>query len=169
MKEDVSSTHTPRLGSVDTDQCDNDDAPRPFSDLPPEVQALLIQRKKDDAPKNPIELLEGKHVMECILYIEATQPVLKSDIYANVTRAQSMAKKLDDLRRFGLIEIYQTARFNSNVIVLTKKGERTAEAIRQMLSIADGSSEAYYRCRRRRRYRGVSRSFKNRKSLDRHI
>jgi len=121
-----------------------DKQPRPFSDLPEDVQALLLGKKKKEEKKTALEVLSEKHVMECLLYIENMQPVLKSDIYNNITRSDGMVRKLNDLRELGLIEIYETARFNSNVIILTSKGRSTAEAIRHMIGIVQGDLEPYY-------------------------
>ena len=115
--------------------------PRPFSELPSDIQSMLVKRQGGAGRRSALEVLEGKHVMELLLYIDGTQPVLKSDIYNNVSRSEGMVRKISDLRDLGLIEIYSTARYNSNVIVLTGKGKSTVEAIRNLVSIAQEGLE----------------------------
>ena len=83
-------------------------------------------------------MLEGKHVMSIILYLDRMSPVLKSDLYNDISRAATMADKLDDLRSLGIIEIYWTVKANSNVIVITDKGRRVASVIREMTDVVDG-------------------------------
>lgn len=105
--------------------------PRPFTDLPEEVQAMLMSKKTDNKERSTSDILSQRHMLALILYIERMQPVLKCDIYNDISRGAGMAEKINDLHR--LIEVYQTARYNSNIIVLTDKGRRTAENIRQMV------------------------------------
>ena len=109
--------------------------PRPFTDLPEEVQAMLMSKKTDNKERSTLDILSQRHMLALILYIERMQPVLKCDIYNDISRGAGMAEKINDLHRLGLIEVYQTARYNSNIIVLTDKGRRTAEIIRQMVGI----------------------------------
>ena len=117
------------------------DEPKPFDELPPEVQAMLLRRAEQrEKGRGTLEVLEGKHVMSCLLFIEEKEPVLKSDIYNNISRSAGMVEKINELCGLGLINIYETARTHSNVIVLTDKGHRTVSAIRHLISIAEDSA-----------------------------
>ena len=117
------------------------DEPKPFDELPPEVQAMLLRRaEQKERGRGTLEILEGKHVMSCLLFIEEKEPVLKSDIYNNISRSAGMVEKINELCGLGLINIYETARTHSNVIVLTDKGHRTVSAIRHLISIAEDSA-----------------------------
>lgn len=133
---------TPRLtipinGPLDRKKNSWDD-PKPFDELPPEVQAMLLRRaEQKDKGKSTLEILEGKHVMSCLLFIEEKEPVLKSDIYNNISRSAGMVEKINDLCELGLICIYETARTHSNVIVLTDKGHRAVKVIRRLIDLAD--------------------------------
>ena len=60
-------------------------------------------------------------------------PVLKSDIYADISRSAGMIRKIDDLQNLWIIQIYHTARTNTNVIVITDKGRTVAERIRDLI------------------------------------
>ena len=96
---------------------------------------MLMSKKTDNKERSTLDILSQRHMLALILYIERMQPVLKCDIYNDISRGAGMAEKINDLHRLGLIEVYQTARYNSNIIVLTDKGRRTAEIIRQMVGI----------------------------------
>jgi len=109
-------------------------SPKPIEELPPEIQQILIDRKKlKTSEKKAIDSLEGKYVLTLILYLDKMSPVLKSDIYNDISRGAGMVEKLNDLQRLGIIEIYHTARTVSNVIVITDKGRKIAAIINEML------------------------------------
>ena len=143
-EEEPNKEVTPRLtipinGPLDRKK-NSWDEPKPFDELPPEVQAMLLRRaEKKEKGRGTLEILEGKHVMSCLLFIEEKEPVLKSDIYNNISRSAGMVEKINELCGLGLINIYETARTHSNVIVLTDKGHRTVSAIRHLISIAEDS------------------------------
>ena len=64
-------------------------------------------------------------------------PVLKSDLYNDISRGSGMPGKIEALQKMGLLEIYYTARTTANVIVITDKGKKVASVIRDMLNIID--------------------------------
>ena len=112
--------------------------PRPFEDLPPEVQELLKGKKSKSArARDPLSKLEGKHMLTLILYLDKMSPVLKSDVYNEISRCSNMLDKLNDLRELGIIEIYSTGRTNTNVVVITPKGRQVARAIKGILELVD--------------------------------
>ena len=114
------------------------DFPDTEEDLPIEVMQLIQKKRGDmDSARRTIQLFEGKHVMSMILYIDRESPVIKTDIYNNVSRCSSMGEKVRQLEQWGLIRIYYTAYTNSNVVVITEKGRKVASAIRQILDIID--------------------------------
>ena len=112
--------------------------PKPFEELPPEVQKLLASRKKVRDERNLMDAIEGKYVLSLILYLDKMSPVLKSDIYNDISRSGGMVDKIENLRKLGILEIYHTARTVSNVIVITDKGRKVAERIREMLRAIEG-------------------------------
>ena len=79
-------------------------------------------------------MMEGKYVLSILCYISQMSPVVKSDIYNNISRANNMPKKIDDLEELGLIRIYRTAKTNTNVIVITPKGKKVADQIMLMVN-----------------------------------
>ena len=113
--------------------------PRSIELLPPEIQKVLNERKaaKAKGGKSTVEVLEGKHVLSLLLYISRLSPVLKADIYNDISRCSTMPEKLEDLKKTGLVEIYHTGRTNSNVIVITEKGRKVADLIQEMLDRID--------------------------------
>ena len=113
-------------------------APKQFEELPLEIQKVLQDRKKLRSDNRPImDAIEGKYVMSLILYLDKMSPVLKSDIYNDISRSGGMINKIEDLQRLGIIQIYHTARTVSNVIVITDKGRKIAEVIREMIEVIE--------------------------------
>ena len=95
---------------------------------------MLQNRKRSrQEDRSAIDLIEGKYMLSIILYLDRMSPVLKSDLYNDVSRGSGMPGKLESLRRLGIIEIYYTARTTANVIVITEKGRMVARMIREML------------------------------------
>lgn len=112
--------------------------PKPFEDLPPEIQRILEDRREDSkTKKTTLRMMEGKYVMSILCYINQMAPVVKSDVYNNISRANNMASKIDDLETLGLIRIYRTAKTNTNVIVMTPKGKKVADMIMLMVNTID--------------------------------
>ena len=112
--------------------------PRSFEDLPPEVQKVLLNRKQANKKNRPtIDSMEGKYMLSIILYLDKMSPVLKSDLYNDVSRGSSMPDKIETLRKLGILEIYYTARTTANVLVITDKGRRVASIIRSMMDIIE--------------------------------
>ncbi|MBE6514990.1 MAG: hypothetical protein E7Z69_08240 [Thermoplasmata archaeon] len=54
--------------------------PRPFTDLPEEVQAMLMSKKTDNKERSTSGILSQRHMLALILYIERMQPVLKAAV-----------------------------------------------------------------------------------------
>ena len=112
--------------------------PRSFEDLPPEVQKVLLNRKQANKKNRPtIDSMEGKYMLSIVLYLDKMSPVLKSDLYNDVSRGSSMPDKIETLRKLGILEIYYTARTTANVLVITDKGRRVASIIRSMMDIIE--------------------------------
>ena len=112
--------------------------PRPFEELPPEVQQALIERRTKQSKRGTLQILEEKHVLTILLYLDKMSPVLKSDIYNDISRASTMSVKLDNLREIGLIEFYSTVQ-GGNVVVITDKGREVVSLIKDMVEIIDDS------------------------------
>ncbi|MBE6524742.1 MAG: hypothetical protein E7Z65_07760 [Thermoplasmata archaeon] len=107
--------------------------PRPFDQLPDEIRNALERRKKKENDRPLMDLIESKYVMSMILYLDRMSPVLKSDLYHDIARGSGMLNKIDELRELGILEIYCTARTNTNVIVITGKGRMVARRIRDLI------------------------------------
>ncbi|MBQ7979074.1 MAG: hypothetical protein IJ248_04930 [Candidatus Methanomethylophilaceae archaeon] len=69
------------------------------------------------------------------MYLDEMSPVLKSDIYNNISRSATMAEKIEDLRKIGLVDVYWTAKANTNVVVITDKGRKIAGMFREILDL----------------------------------
>ena len=108
--------------------------PKSFEELPSDVQKVLLNRKKSkDNERSVIGMMEGKYMLSMILYLDKMSPVLKSDLYNDISRGAGMPGKIDDLRKLGLLEVYYTARTTANVIVITEKGKKVAAKIRELM------------------------------------
>ena len=109
--------------------------PKPFEELPPDIQRILEDRKEGArVKKTTLRMMEGKYILSILCYIAQTSPVVKSDVYNNISRANNMARKIDDLCELGLVRIYKTAKSNTNVIVITPKGKKVADQVMMMVN-----------------------------------
>jgi uncharacterized membrane protein len=117
------------------------DNPVPYEDLPDEVKKYILTREseRDRDSKDTLSKLEGKHVLSMILYIDSMSPVVKSDIYSDISRSANVVSKLGDLEDMGLIEVYKTGRTNMNVIIITEKGRAVAAKIRGIVEAIESS------------------------------
>ncbi len=115
--------------------------PRPFEELPPELQAVLNDKGRRTVAKSSLEMLEGKYVLRILLYLDKMSPVLKTDIYNDLSRSAGMSDKIEDLHHLGLLEMYSTSRANACVVVITDKGRKVVEIIRQMIDMVDQEEE----------------------------
>jgi len=82
-----------------------------------------------------LRMLEGKHMMSCLLYIDDTAPVLKTDICRDVP-GNGMMNNLSMLEELGLIEPYRKDS-ESCYFTLTPKGKHAATTFRMMQQIID--------------------------------
>jgi len=99
---------------------------------------VLLNRKQANKKNRPtIDSMEGKYMLSIVLYLDKMSPVLKSDLYNDVSRGSSMPDKIETLRKLGILEIYYTARTTANVLVITDKGRRVASIIRSMMDIIE--------------------------------
>ena len=141
MEEDVSKPKVviPINGRLD-DRVNIKKEPKPFDELPPELQRLLITKGgRKDEEQSTLDKLSSRHVMSTLLYVAKMSPVMKSDIYSNVSRCSNMSEKIDILYDMGLIDVYYAARTRSNIVVITPKGIRVAEYIEEIISLVEGS------------------------------
>ena len=115
--------------------------PRPFEELPPELQAVLNDKGRRTVAKSSIEILEGKYVLRILLYLDKMSPVLKTDIYNDLSRSAGMSDKIEELHQLGLLEMYSTSRANACVVVITDKGRKVVEIIREMVEMVDQEEE----------------------------
>lgn len=117
---------------------DGDDRLKRITELPPEVQRLILTRKRDrDRPRTYLDMLGEKHMMELIVYVDRRSPVMKSDVYENVSKSSSIPVKISELEALGIVNVYQIAKNNSNVLMITPKGRRIARLINDILDEMD--------------------------------
>lgn len=119
--------------------------PKTFDEMPEEIQRILVgrDRKNTDRKMTTLDKLQQKHVMAILLYVSKMSPVMKTDIYSNVSRCSSMAEKIDTLYSMGLVDIYHAARTNSEIVVATERGKMVAELIEQIIDIIENRSYVY--------------------------
>jgi len=112
--------------------------PRPFEDIPEDVRRILAIRSNPDAKKTSvIDVLMEKHVLSAIIYIDRMSPVMKSDVYSDISRSSGMSGKIVSLYRLGIIEIFGTVS-GAEILVITEKGRRIAALIREIVDIVEG-------------------------------
>ena len=138
MGENLTEKRIPFGGKLD-DRNNVDSSPRSFDQLPKDVQELLVSRKNrlTKEARSTIAVLEQKHMLTLILYLDEMSPVLKTDIYNDVSRCSNMTQKLDDLEGLGLIATYYTGRTNSHIMMITEKGRLVADCIREIRGIIE--------------------------------
>ena len=120
--------------------------PKTFDEMPEEIQRIVIGRDRKNPGKKTettLDKLQQKHVMAILLYVAKMSPVMKTDIYSNVSRCSSMAEKIDTLYSMGLVDIYHAARTNSEIVVATERGKRVAEQIEAIVDIIENRSYVY--------------------------
>ena len=114
-----------------------------YEELPEDLKRFLADRKgKEKRSKKALEIMEGKHMLSMLLYVDSMSPVMKTDIYSSISRSGNMPDKIDDMVRLGLFKVFYTARGNSNVVTITPKGREVADIIRQMLDILEEPSDS---------------------------
>lgn len=162
MKEQTEHVTIPLSGKLD-DRERVWKNPRPIEELPKEIQQLVMNRRSANTrKKTTIDVLEEKHVLSTILYINRTSPVMKSDVYNDISRSSSMSDKLCDIENLGLIDVYQTIRNNSNILMITDKGRKVAGLIEDLVRILETDPEGptLYDDIREERYNPPSRRFR---------
>lgn len=97
-----------------------------------DIGALGIPERRERILRS----FEGKHALSCLLYIGDFGPVLRTEIYRDVSGGAGMAERIDVLKRLGLAEEYRRGR--SCYIGLTPKGRCVVSTLRLMLDIAEG-------------------------------
>lgn len=113
--------------------------PHDPEDIPEEIRKYVSDRyRKNTSLRTVIQRLEGKHMLSLILYLDKMAPVIKTDVYNDVSRSSSMLTRISDLEAMGIIKIYTTGRTNNKVVTMTDKGKEVAMMIRKMIEIAEG-------------------------------
>ena len=141
MDGDAAKDNDPSYSRLGTDRKEgnNGNADRaPASMMPEEIRDYMANR--GDIKRNSrtvLEILEGRHTLSLLVYVDSACPVMKSDIYNNVSRSGNMAEKIDDLVRLGLLNSYETGKPNSQIITVTRKGHETAELLRSIVDILE--------------------------------
>ena len=110
--------------------------PIPFEQLPEDVKKALKSKDKE-RKLNPLRELEQKYMLTTLIYLDEMSPVLKSDIYSNVSRSNVMRDKLDKLYEMDLITIYRIGRTDAQVVVITDKGREVAKTVRKIVEIIE--------------------------------
>jgi DNA-binding HxlR family transcriptional regulator len=108
--------------------------PRRLEELPAELQAIFDENRSN---KSTLEVLEGKYVLRMLFYLDDMSPVLKTDIYNDISRSSGMSDKLDDLRQLGLLEMYSTSKANACVVAITERGRTIVRLLKAAVKVID--------------------------------
>jgi len=138
MRSNEHKSSIPITGKLD-DRVNVFKEPKPFEELPEDVQRFLVDKRNNSKERSALQKLESKHMLSILVYIDSMSPVVKSDIYNNISRCSNMSEKLTDLYGMGLIDIYKTAYANTNVVIITEKGHQVVGYIKQIAEILGGS------------------------------
>ena len=101
------------------------------------VELLRQKRTSKESDGSTLSKLDRKHMLSILVYLKNHRPAIKSDIHANISRNSGMAEKLETLEKMGLIAMYDSFESRTCYIILTDKGEKVAELIKEMLDIID--------------------------------
>ena len=88
----------------------------------------------------PIDILDSRHVMSLILYINEYGPSRRIDIYDNVSRNSNMPDKIGIMKEWGLIEEVPTV--DGMLLGLTDSGMAVANmllSIESVLKVGSGA------------------------------
>ena len=137
MENDDAMTAIPLDGKLDGRRNVRKE-PKPYDELPPEIQRVLESRMtKGSRKRTTVEVLEGKHVLSLIIYINKMSPVIKSDILNNVTKCSNLDSKLAEIEKMGLVKTYRLARSNTIVYVATPKGKEVTGMITDLIDFIE--------------------------------
>ena len=75
-----------------------------------------------------LHLLEEKHMLEMIEYIDRRSPVFRTDLYSDISRSSGISGKIDKLEVMGVVRRYDVT--GRDVITITEKGREMAAVIR---------------------------------------
>ena len=85
--------------------------------------------------KEILGILEEKHILSIIEYVDAHSPCMRTDVYREISRTATMSKKLDELKGLGLIDYRHLNAPSIDLIVITDKGRKVAGMVRSMSDI----------------------------------
>jgi len=107
-----------------------------LQDIPPEVLEELLDKRR---PKGIAHIsdLEGPNGLSLLLYLDENSPVMKSDIYRDVSKSETMTRRMDRMRELGLIDIRYTGYLNAYAVSLTVKGKAVVRRIRGLLEVSE--------------------------------
>lgn len=105
-------------------------------DIPPEVLKEILDKRR---PKGIAHIsdLEGPNGLSLLLYLDENSPVMKSDIYRDVSKSETMTRRMDRMRELGLIDIRYTGYLNAYAVSLTVKGKAVVRRIRGLLEVSE--------------------------------
>ena len=98
--------------------------------MPEEVRRFIESRAPAPKEKSVLNILEEKHMLTMIEYIDRRSPLLKSDIYEAISHSSGMNRKLKELEDLGIITTYQAQGLST--MAITEKGSRIAGIIRSI-------------------------------------
>lgn len=86
-----------------------------------------------------MDVLEGPHTMDVILYVRRKGRCTKSEVYRDVWRSQGVARRIDALADSGILTKGAGDRHACS-LSLTEEGERIAEHLAAIERLMDGDS-----------------------------
>ena len=100
--------------------------------VPDEVLDRILSTRAP-APRSVLSDLEGPNGLRLFLYLDENAPVLKTDVYRDISKSPKMKDRLERMQELGLIEMRYAGRVNATVVMMTPKGKAIARRVRWIL------------------------------------
>ena len=110
----------------------------PFDDMPENLRRYMDTR--DEKGGRILESLDGI-MFRTLLFVASRNTVIKTALYENVSRCGSMRKRVEILEDKGLIKVMYPRCTNYNVLMITEKGRKVAELIRELVDVINDDTE----------------------------
>lgn len=81
---------------------------------------------------DPVKLLEGKHMISTLLFIDGNDGCMKTDLYRAVSTNPRMPEKLDTLEAAGLLVQDSSGNANTVRLYITESGRKVAAMLRSI-------------------------------------
>ena len=100
----------------------------------PEDVFRELMANRPDRRRTTLSELEGPNGLNLLLYLDENSPVMKTDVYAKVSKSGTMKNRLERMEDLGLITIRYAGYVNASFIFITPKGKAVVRRIRDILN-----------------------------------